>query len=308
MMPRSEGFMEREGLRTWYRVVGDPDGDPERLPVVICHGGPGLTHDYLESLEALGQSGRACVFYDQYGSGRSGRAPDAPASFWTVELFVRELTALTEHLGLGGYHVLGHSWGGMLALELAARRPAALRSVIVASAFASSPVYQSELARQVRELPAEAAAAIERHDAGEAVDPAEYGRAVRAFYGRHVCRARPLPAGLLRTMAALDQDSAVYRAMAGASEFSMTGTLREWDISARLGLIEVPVLLLSGRHDEVTPRAVAGLADGLADSRWVLFEESSHMAHIEQPDRFLQAVGEFLADTENVALSAGRLR
>src|SRR5919204_6716531 len=130
-----EGYLERDGHRTWYRVVGDLDPDALRAPVVICHGGPGAVHDYLLPIAELHRSGRACVLYDQLGNGRSDHLPDADPSFWTVELFERELGALTEHLGIDGrYHVLGQSWGGMLALLHALEQPAGLVSVGAAQA------------------------------------------------------------------------------------------------------------------------------------------------------------------------------
>jgi L-proline amide hydrolase len=292
--------MQWQGLRTWYRVVGDLRRGP--APLVICHGGPGLTHDYLIAVAELARSGRPCVLYDQFGSGRSEHRPDAPADFWTVDLFVRELATLVEHLDIAdAYHVFGHSWGGMLALETALRRPPGLRSIVVADAFASSGRYATEVARLVRELPAEVRATIERHEAAGTTDSPEYQEAMRAFYGRHVCRRRPVPDGVRRTLAALGEDPTVYRTMAGPSEFSLTGTLRDWDITGSLSQVEVPALVVSGRHDEVTPHAVEELYRGLPDSRWVLFEESSHMPHVEEPERFLDVVDEFLTQVDSAA-------
>ena len=98
----TEGVLERGDLTTWYQVCGELDEDGGRAPVVVCHGGPGMTHDYLSSLSALAESGRPVVFYDQFGSGRSGHRRDADAGFWTVPLFLRELTDLIAHLGIDG--------------------------------------------------------------------------------------------------------------------------------------------------------------------------------------------------------------
>lgn len=296
----TEGTLLWQGLRTWYRVVGDLGGDSARLPVVICHGGPGITHDYLTSVTELSRSGRACVVYDQVGCGRSSRLPDATTEFWSVELFLRELENLVRHLGIdGGYHVLGHSWGGMLALELALRHPRGLRSIVVADAFASSALYTEEVNRLVAGLPAQVRETIERHEGAGTTDSPEYQEAVRVFYGRHVCRRRPVPDEVLRTLMALGEDSTVYQAMAGPSEFSLSGSLRDWDVSGDLGSIDVPALLISGRHDEVTPRAVEQVHQGLRGSRWVLFEDSSHMPHVEEHQRFLDVVEGFLDHTES---------
>lgn len=291
----TEGTLEWNGLRTWYCTMDRVQGTAERLPVVVLHGGPGLTHDYLLSVAGLTASGHPCVFYDQVGNGRSDHRPEAPRDFWTVELFVRELEHLVEHLGLaGGFHLLGHSWGGMLALELATCRPSGLRSIVVADAFASSAVYAEEVAKLVAALPEETRSVIERHEAAGTTESPEYQAAVRVFYRKHVFRAGPIPDDLMRTLGALGQDPTVYHAMAGPSEFTMSGVLRDWDITDRLHRIEVPVLLISGRYDEVAPAAVEGLHQGLADTRWFLFEESSHMPHLEESAEFLARVSEFL--------------
>ena len=125
----SEGRMTRDGLETWYRVVGDLGAGP--IPVVICHGGPGAAHDYTEPIANLSRYGRGCVLYDQVGCGRSTHRPDAPADFWTVQLFKDELVDLTQHLGIADrYAVVGQSWGGMLAMEHALDHPSGLRAIV----------------------------------------------------------------------------------------------------------------------------------------------------------------------------------
>jgi L-proline amide hydrolase len=236
------------------------------------------------------------VIYDQSGVGRSGHRTDAPAGFFSVELYLRELAALLDHLGVtGGYHMFGHSWGGLLGLEHAVRGPAGLRSLTVASGFARSRTYTAEVGALVAALPTDVRAAIERHEAAGTTDSPEYDEAARVFYRRHVCRAKPVPGEVLRTLAALGEDSTVYRTMAGPSEFRLTGTLAGWDITNRLGTIEVDVLLVSGEHDEVTPAAVGELHRALPGSRWELIEDASHMAHVERPERFRAVLAEFLA-------------
>src|SRR3954463_1826633 len=133
-----DGELRWDGHRTWYRVVGELDPAGPRAPVVICHGGPGATHDYVAPIAGLSRSGRACVVYDQLGNGNSEHLPDADPAFWTPELFARELEALTEHLGIDGrYHVVGQSWGGMLGFEHALRRPPGLLSLVAADSPAS---------------------------------------------------------------------------------------------------------------------------------------------------------------------------
>src|SRR3954453_24255820 len=109
----TEGYVPFRGYLTWYRVVGDGE-QAGKLPVLLLHGGPGATNDYLESLEALAETGRRTIFYDQLGCGRSD-LPDDP-SLYTVELFVDEVDAVRSELGLDRIHLFGSSWGGMLAM------------------------------------------------------------------------------------------------------------------------------------------------------------------------------------------------
>jgi L-proline amide hydrolase len=280
---------------TWYRIEGDL-GMEGRAPLVILHGGPGAAHDYLEPVADLARiSGRPCVLYDQIGCGRSQHLPDAPKEFWTVDLFCRELTALLEHLGIAArYHVLGQSWGGMLGLEHALGQPPGLLSLVVANSPASIDLWVSEGNRLRGLLPAEVQDTLARHEDAGTTDSPEYEEAVMVFYERHLCRI-PFPDGLQRTFAQLDEDPTVYHTMNGPSEFHVIGTLRGWDITSRLGEIRVPVLVISGEHDEATPRVVRPLVDGLPDARWELIDGASHSTHLERPEQFLELVETFLS-------------
>jgi L-proline amide hydrolase len=290
----SEGRVDWDAGWTWYRVDGDLGADGP-APLVILHGGPGAAHDYVESVAGLADSsGRPCVLYDQIGCGRSQHLPGAPVEFWTVELFRRELNALLGHLGIEGrYHVLGQSWGGMLGMEHALELPAGLRSLVVANSPASMELWVSETNRLRGLLPVEVQRTLTRHEEAGTTDSDEYEQAVMRFYERHLCRI-PFPDGLQRTFAQLAADPTVYHTMNGPSEFYVIGTLRGWDITPRLADIRVPVLVISGEHDEATPTAVQPLAGALHDVRWELINDASHSTHLERPDLFLKLVETFL--------------
>jgi L-proline amide hydrolase len=294
-----EGHLERDGHRTWYRVVGDLDPDALRAPVVICHGGPGAVHDYVEPIAELHRSGRACVLYDQLGNGRSDRLPDADPSFWTVELFERELAALVEHLGIDGrYHVIGQSWGGMLALVHAIERPPGLVSVVAADSPASIDAFVAGANELLDAFPAEVVDPIRAGERSGETSTPEFQAAVMEFYKRHVCRVDPWPDEVVRTFDAMESDPTVYGTMNGPTEFTVVGTIAGFDITDRLGEIEVPVLLICGEHDEVRPSVVASMHKRLRDSEYVVFEDSSHMPHVEEPARFLAVVSAFLERVE----------
>jgi L-proline amide hydrolase len=290
----AQGRLHWDGHETWYRIVGELDVAAAQTPVIICHGGPGAAHDYTEPIAGLSRFGRSCVLYDQLGCGRSQHLRDAPAEFWTPQLFKDELVALARHLGIADrYAVVGQSWGGMLAMEHALDHPAGLRALVVADSPASIPLWVAEANRLRADLPPDVQATLTRHEAAGTTDDPAYEAAVMVFYERHLCRV-PFPDCVQRTFAQLAEDPTVYHTMNGPSEFHVVGSLKTWDITDRLHEITTPTLLVSGRHDEATPLIVGQIHERIAGSEWALFEESSHMPHVEETDAFLERVEAFL--------------
>jgi len=278
---------------TWYRVSGNLSS--ARAPLIVVHGGPGCTHDYLDNLVALSSADRAVVHYDQLGAGRSTRLPEKGADFWTVELFLAELDNLLAHLGISNhYHLLGQSWGGMLGAEQAVRRPAGLASLILSNSPASMKLWSSEARILRSQMDPRVADILDRHEAAGTISDPAYLEATQIYYDEHVCRVIPNPPELLRTMQYMQQDSTVYNVMNGPNEFYCVGTLRHWSIIERLDAINVSTLLISGRFDEATPPTMQPFYDGIDDVRWEIFESSSHMPFIEEKDRFIAVVDEFL--------------
>lgn len=291
-----DGYVEWDAHKTWYRIAGDLDsGKP---PVVMLHGGPGAAHDYLEEYEELTKTGRAVVFYDQLGCGRSDHLPDAPKDFWTVDLFKTELIALLDGLELSeSYHLLGQSWGGMLAMEHALDQPSGLRSIVVANSPASIPLWLEEANRLRAELPADVQQTLLEHEVAETTDHPDYEAAMMVFYGRHLCRV-PWPESLQRSFAQMGEDPTVYHTMNGPSEFHVIGVIKDWDITHRLGEIDVPTLLISGEYDEATPKVVSAIHERIPNSEWLLVEDASHSTHVEKPQEVLSAVETFFDRVE----------
>lgn len=293
-----EGFMPFRGYETWYRVTGDLAGP--RLPLVVAHGGPGCTHDYVDAFKGItALDGRAVIHYDQLGNGKSTHLPEKGAEFWTVELFLAELDALLAHLGIAGrYAFLGQSWGGMLGAEHAVRRPEGLKALIIANSPANMHTWVAEANRLRRDLPAEVQATLLAHEAAGTLTHPDYIKASMAFYDRHVCRVTPWPAEVARTFAAMDADNTVYRHMNGPTEFHVIGTMKDWTIEDRLPRIAAPTLLISGAHDEATPEVVRPYREKVPDIRWVLFADSSHMPHVEETEACLATVSDFLKEND----------
>ncbi|RTM01577.1 alpha/beta fold hydrolase [Ancylobacter aquaticus] len=291
-----EGFVPFRGHQTWYRVTGDLKGP--RLPLVVAHGGPGCTHDYVDSFKDIAAlDGRAVIHYDQLGNGKSTHLPEKGPEFWTVDLFLAELDALLAHLGIAErYAFLGQSWGGMLGAEHAVRRPQGLKALVIANSPANMHTWVAEANRLRRQLPIEVQETLNRHEAAGTLTDPDYIRASMAFYDRHVCRVTPWPAEVVRTFAAMDADNTVYRHMNGPTEFHVIGTMRDWTIEDRLAQIAAPTLLISGAYDEATPEVVRPYREKVPDIRWVLFPDSSHMPHVEEKEACLKVVSDFLQE------------
>lgn len=294
-MNSTEGFVEGPYGRTWYKVTGDLQAG--KTPLVILHGGPGCTHDYVDSFKELAATGRAVIHYDQLGNGRSTHLPEraGQGDFWTVDLFNDELNRLTAHLGISdNYDVLGQSWGGMLGAEHAVRQPEGLRRLVIANSPASLKTWVEEANRLRRDMPQDIQDALTRNEEAGTIDSEEYQAASAAFYALHVCRIQPMPPEVQRTFDAIAADPTVYHTMNGPTEFHVIGSMKGWTIESRLHQITVPTLLISGRYDEATPLCVQPYADRIPDVRWRIFEHSSHMPHVEEKEACLKAVAEFL--------------
>jgi proline-specific peptidase len=291
----TEGSIPFRGYHTWYRIVGGRD-EPGKLPLLCLHGGPGAAWDYFEPLQAITSTGRQVVFYDQLGGGNS----DVPCdpSIYTMELYIEEIGVIRQALGLEHVHILGHSWGGMLAMEYALQQPAGLASLILANTGASMPQWMAETRRLVAELPLDVQEAIQKHEANKTTDSPEYQEACREFSRRHLGRRIDPRPDYLNRMANKPGDD-VYHHMWGPSEWYLTGTLKNWDIINRLGAIHVPTLVIGGRYDEATPKITGTVHRGIPGSEWVIFEKSGHFPHIEETDRYLQVLSQFLSKIED---------
>jgi proline-specific peptidase len=286
-----EGFVDVTGGRVWYRRAGDG----ERTPLLLLHGGPGAAAYYVEPLAERLAAHRPTIVYDQLGCGRSDK-PDDP-SLWTLDRSVEEVDQVRRALGLERCHLLGQSWGGWLSVEYMCRGPEGIAGLVLASTSASLPQFMAEARRLIGELPEPARTTLPELGARGEYDHPEYQRAELEFYRRHLCRLDPWPEALMRTAQELDGNQ-VYLTMNGPTEFDVIGNLRDWDRTADLGRIGSPTLVTVGRYDEITPACSETLRDGIPDARMVVFEESSHCAHLEEPERYARVVEEFLTEID----------
>jgi proline-specific peptidase len=285
----SEGYIDVPGGRVWYYDIGEGAG----TPLLCLHGGPGSTHHYLEPLEALADR-RRVIFYDQLGCGQSDR-PANPA-LWVIDRFVEELAQVRAALGLDSVHLFGSSWGGILALQYALDRKPQLQSLILCGSPASMPRWIADCEELLRHQPAGVVKVIRDHEASGFTACPEYQAAILAVYREHFCRLDPWPACLERSFAEFGNE--VYGMMNGPSEFSVTGSLRTWDVMDRLGEIAAPALLVAGRYDECRPDHLEDMHRRMPGSQLAIIEDASHLCFAEQPAEFTALVNSFIDRTD----------
>ncbi|KAI0537898.1 Alpha/Beta hydrolase protein [Xylaria digitata] len=272
--------------KTWYKVYGDLDSHPGPV-LVALHGGPGAGHEYLSPLIDIYEKYEIpLVFYDQVGCGRSThfREKNGDTTFWTFELFIQELDNLVDHLQLRvkGFYLIGHSWGGMLGGAYAALQPRGLKGLILSGAPASIPLLVKGARELLAALPEPARTTLEECDKRGDHESEEFENASKESYAQHVCRLDPYPVDVLCAFKNLKDTLPLT--IPWPSEFVIAHK------------IEVETLLLNGRYDEATDQCVKPWFTHIPKVKWVTLENSNHMIHFEERDRYIQLVGEFLSD------------
>lgn len=286
-----EGYIPSTGGKIGYKVAGK---SKKGIPVLVLHGGPGASHDYLEPLAELADE-RPVVFYDQLGCGNSDRPDDT--SRWTIEWFVDELHQVRKALGMQNVHIIGQSWGTSIAVDyLLAKDPKGVVSLVLSGPLLSASRWMEDQRAYIAELPKEVREIILKcEDAGEFSSP-QYQDAMMAYYKIHVCRLNPWPECLNRSFEKLN--FSLYEYMWGPSEFTVTGALKNYERVDRLKKISRPVLFTCGFYDEATPATTRHYQKNLPGSELHIFEDASHEHHLEKPQEYLQVVRDFLRRAE----------
>ncbi|HVC09033.1 MAG TPA: proline iminopeptidase-family hydrolase [Elusimicrobiota bacterium] len=286
-----EGYIPVPGGNVWFQEFSD-GRETRQTPLLVLHGGPGATHDYLKVLSRLAPR-RPVIFYEQLGSLKSP-VKDKDQRLWTLERFVRELESLADGLRLKTFDLLGHSWGGALAVEYALSHPERVRRLVLASPLLSTPLWKAHSQRLLNEVPEDARRIILEHERAGTIAAPKYQDAAMAFYRRFVCRMPQWPAELGFSFEHLNWD--VYRVMWGPSEFTVTGSLAKFDRMGDLSALTSPVLITGGRFDEAGAWILELAAKELRAGRLEIFERSAHVAHLEETERYLNATDDFLKE------------
>jgi proline iminopeptidase len=285
-----QGYVEVTGGKIWYEIVGSEN---KGVPILLLHGGPGFTSDYLRPLAALSDE-RPVIFYDQLGAGRSDHPKDT--SLWNTERFVDELELLRKELHLDTIHLFGHSWGSMLAAEYMSRNPPGIKTLILAGPCLSAKKWISDTNALRKEMPQSIQDTLTIHEERGTTSSPAYIKATEEFYSRYFCRI-PFTPEIQKSFD--DQSISVYNTMWGNNEFTSTGNLKNFDRTDVLPEISIATLFTCGEFDEATPATTRWYADQVKNSKLVVFEDASHLSMNEKPDEYVKVVREFLVNNEN---------
>lgn len=284
-----EAMLAVDGGRIWYRISGNGHG----TPVVLLHGGPGFSSFYLKPFEDLGDD-RSVVRYDQLGGGKADRITDT--TLFTISHFVRELDSLRVHLGCERVHLLGHSWGTILAFEYYRAHPEHVASLILASAALDIPTWERNARRLVATLSDSAQRAIHLREAQGRFDAPDYQAAVGEFYGKYVWQ-QPVQADLDSTLTTAND--LIYNYMQGPSEFTITGTLKRYDATAELGTIRVPTLYTVGEFDEADPATIRHFAELTPGAQVAVLAGAAHLTPWDAREESVRIVRAFLHHSDS---------
>lgn len=291
------GFIEVEGGNIRYRIAGAASPG---IPLLTLHGGPGVPHAYLESLSSLSDE-RPVIYYDQLGCGLSDQ-PDDPG-LWRLDRFVNELERVIQYLDLRKVHLLGQSWGTMLAAEyLLTKGSDKAQSLIMAAPVLSVSRWNSDQREHIRSLPDSVQDVIQTCEARADFENPAYEEALMVFYKRFVCRMDPWPELLMSSFNALSLP--VYHTMWGPSEFTQTGNLRHFERAEEMRRIALPTLFTCGEYDEATPTATAYYQSRMPHAERVVFKDAAHIHHLEKEAAFNRTVRDFLRRNDSRKFAA----
>ena len=278
------------GYHTRAYVIGDLN---KGTPLIILHGGPGGCVERYEPLEKLAEFGIPLIFYDQLGCGYS-RVPKNHKISWNFQVFLDEFTNLVKYFKLKKYNVLGHSWGGMLALEYVCNLPHdGLSKLILFSTLPSTKIWNEEHIKMLDEFTAEEKQVLLDERDGKKVDQKLYKIAIKKFYKNHVGK-RSKDLYPFKTKRFPKTNKEIYEKMWGKSELFGTGTLLDWNLEDKLYKVDVPTLILSGAMDESSPAMNELMNQRIKNSEWVLLKKSHHMGYVEEADLVIDTIKNFI--------------
>jgi len=283
-------------FKVWTKRIGN---NPQ-IKILLLHGGPAFTHQYMECFESFfPKEGFEFYEYDQLGCGNSEKPTDT--SLWVLDRFVEEVEQVRQAIKADStnFYILGNSWGGILGMQYALKYQHNMKSLIVANMMASCPEYgkyaEEVLAKQMDPNVLKEIKAIEAK--GDFNNPRYDELLFPNFYSQHLCRLREWPEPFMRSLA--DYNKAIYIQMQGPSEFGIGGNLANWDVKNRLKEIRIPTLMIGAKHDTMDPKAMEEQSKLVQHGRYLYCPNGSHLSMWDDQQVFMNGVITFIRDVDS---------
>jgi len=284
-MKFKEGYLDI-GIKVYYKIA---EVENPKAKLLTLHGGPGASHDYLLPLADLTQYGIEVVFYDQPGCGRSDDIP-IDLERVTIDYVVEDVEKVRKALfGEEKVFLYGSSYGGFLSLAYGIKYSSKLKGIICSNGLASVPLTIREMNRLIEQLPDELKKVVKDNDFNNPL----YQKAVEEFYRRHLYRKGEFPPEVIRALEYAEKRK-VYKTLNGPNEFTITGVIKDWDITDEIHKIDVPTLIIVGEYDEVTPLVAAEINKRIKKSKLIIFKDCSHLPMWEDRERYMKIVADFI--------------
>ena len=283
-----------------FKVWTKRFGNNPRIKILLLHGGPAATSEYMECFESFfPQEGFEFYEYDQLGSYRSDKPTDT--NLWQLDRFVEEVEQVRKAIGADAtnFYILGNSWGGILGMQYALKYQDNMKGLIVANMMASCPEYgkyaDEVLAKQMKPDVLAEINAIEAKD--DFTNPRYMELLMPNFYNEHICRLPEWPEPVNRSFNHVN--SAIYVQMQGPSEFGIAGNLANWDVKGRLKEIKIPTLMVGAKHDTMDPQAMEEQSKLVQKGRYLYCPNGSHLAMWDDQKVFMGGVIKFIRDVDS---------
>jgi proline iminopeptidase len=286
-----EGFIEVEGGKIWYRI----DGEGDKTPLLLLHGGPGSSSYYLEPLKELSED-RPVIFIDQLGCGRSTRITDT--TLMTIEKNVEQLEQVIKALKLDRYYLYGHSWGTMLGIDYYLKYPKGIQALIFASPLFSTQIWTQDADTLISKLPKEYQVAIRESEKQKNYTSESYQNAVEVYYKAYLRRSEQSKSQ--KDSSDLFFGEKVYNFMWGPSEFTAMGNLLHYDRIKDLPKIKVPTLLTAGEFDEARPNSVKYYTSLIPGAQFQLIPHAAHVTMDDNVKENNKVLREFLRQMDSL--------
>ncbi len=284
-----EGYINVTGGKVWYNIVGSGT----KTPILLLHGGPGVPSYYLNPLKELG-SERPVIFLDQLGCGRSDKITDT--TLMTTENFVEQLKQFKNALGLKDFYLYGQSWGTMLGTDYYLKYPEGIKAIILSSPAISIPMWLADADTLIATLHDTVQKAILINEQNKTFTAPEYQKAIQIYYERFLAKKLPWSPDIDTAFAHMGHN--VYEYMGGPSEFTMIGSLKDYDRTKRLHEIKVPTLFITGEFDEARPVTVKYYTGLVPGAKFALIDNAAHLTMQDNAPQNIKVINEFLNELE----------